>query len=354
MCCCASGLNLARALVLLARVLVPLAMFCFFGLLVLHLLYLRNPTRTDALRNLSIDHLVVLEQINRASSAHAAEIAFLGDSSCLMGIDPLSIERALDLHPVESFCSIGFLGPVGFAQMLGMLVKQNATPKILVFVFHPATFRREPSWDSWIDFVQSAAKAETSPLEFPRSALDYLQFEGVGRLVYRPLPGAYGLYYGGDEAFRAKIRAQQGSAIDPNTGLNFSSMQTSRNWATILTGKLADYRWNEAYRDALKVLSATLKTLPSQTRVYLAVSPVPDFAFRTEMGEQRTEQARAIAKVLGISNNNILKSPATMPGALFSTYTHLNRWGQAVFTDNLISAFVGARTAMKRDGEDQD
>ena len=67
-----SLINLARALSLVAKVVAPIVTLCVAGLAVLHSLYLRNPARTDDMRNLTIDHFVVLEQMKRATALPAA------------------------------------------------------------------------------------------------------------------------------------------------------------------------------------------------------------------------------------------------------------------------------------------
>ncbi|MFH1345628.1 MAG: hypothetical protein ABIL01_31145 [Pseudomonadota bacterium] len=334
-----------RASGLLARVLLPLAALCLLGLGALHMLYLRNPARTDGMRKLNIDHFIVLEQFRRAATVPAAEVAFFGDSSCLMGVDPRLMERELALRPIQSFCSIGYAGPAGYAHMLAGMIERNAAPKVLVLMFHPATFRREPGWEFWPGFVRNAGKVERPRLHFPRSALDYLEFEWIGRLIYSPLPGAYGRYYGGEGEFRSTIRARRGSAIDPNVGLNISSLEALRAAPRTPAGAATDYRWNEAYAEALKVLGETIRTLPPQTRVYLVVSPVPDVAFPAEAGDQRANRTGQIAAALGIDNDRVLATPAAMFAAYFSSHTHLNRWGQMVFTNTLskeLAAKMGA------------
>ncbi|MDB5578712.1 MAG: hypothetical protein JWR80_3888 [Bradyrhizobium sp.] len=341
----ASLQSLLRAVGLLARVLLPLAVICLLDLAALHLLYLRNPARTDGMRVLNIDHYMVLEQIQRAATTPAAEVAFIGDSSCLMGIDPVSMERSLALGPIQSFCSIGYIGPAGYAHMLTGMIERNLTPKVLILVFHPATFRREPGWESWVPFVKNAGIVRKSALPFPRSALDYLEFEWIGRLIYNPLPGVYGRYYGGEGQFRSTIRTRQGSAIDPGVGLNVSSLEALRVAPTPPAGILTDYSWNEAYVEALKVLGETIKILPPQTRVYLVISPVPDVAFPAEAAVQRAERTRQIAAVLGISDDHVLPTPGAMFTAYFSSHTHLNRWGQVVFT-GILSKELAAKMAV--------
>ena len=229
--------------------------------------------------------------------------------------------------------------------MLAGMIERNAAPKVLVFMFHPATFQRAPSWEYWPGFVKNAGKVEAPNLHFPRSALDYLEFEWIGRLIYSPLPGAYGRYYGGEGEFRSTIRARQGSAIDPNVGLNISSLEALRPAPTKPGGAATDFSWNEAYAEALKVLGETIRTLPPQTRVYLVIAPVPDVAFPAEIEAQRTERIRQIAAVLGIDDDHVLPTPGAMFAAYFSSHTHLNRWGQVVFTD-ILSKELAAKMAV--------
>jgi hypothetical protein len=302
------------------------------------LLYLRNPARTDEMRKLSVDHFIVLEQIRRAAEVPAPDIAFFGDSSCLMGVDPRVIERTLDVRPVQSFCSIGYLGPAGYELMLSRMIARKAAPRTLVFMFHPATFRREVVWEYWPAFVMSAGQAAAPALRFPRSSLDYLELEWLSRLIYSPLPAAYGRYYGGEGAFRSAIDARQGSAIDPNTGLNVASLDAIKAVPSPPDGPVTDFSTNQSYRDALKTLAETVRKLLPATSVYLIVSPLPDYTFRPGTLEQRAEQAAEIARALGIENSHILNTPATLYAAYFASTTHLNRWGQRVFSKTLAEA----------------
>ena len=327
--------QLLHACWLVMRILIPLALLCLAELGVLHLCYLRNPARTDGMRRLSIDHFVVLEQVRRAANVPTPDIAFLGDSSCLFGINPGILERTLDIRPVQSFCSIGYLGPVGYAHMLDAMIARNATPKTLILMFHPDTFRRAADWDYWPAFVLNMGRAAAPRLRFPRSALDYLEFEWLGRLIYSPLPGAYSRYYGGEGAFRATIEARQGSAIDPNTGLQVASMDAIKAAPSAPDGPPADFSANQSYRDALTALGAVIRKLPSTTSVHLIISPLPDHTFAAGTANQRAERAREIARALGIDERHILNTPATLYTAYFASITHLNRWGQQVFSDEL-------------------
>ncbi|GAB9162737.1 MULTISPECIES: hypothetical protein [Bradyrhizobium] len=52
--------------------------------------------------------------------------------------------------------------------------------------------------------------------------------------------------------------------------------------------------------------------------------------------DQRSERALEIALALGIGSNRILGTPATMFAAYFASLTHLNRWGQQVYSAELV------------------
>jgi hypothetical protein len=259
-----------------------------------------------------------------------------------MGLDPKLLGRALDGRNVQSFCSIGFLGPAGYARMLDSMIVRNAAPKALVFMFHPVTFRREASWEYWPAFVRNAGQAEAPSLRFPRSALDYLEFEWLSRLIYNPLPGAYGRYYGGEGAFRAAIEARQGSAIDPNTGLNVSRIEAMIASPSPPYGEATDFSINQSYRDALSTLGETIRKLPPRTAVYLIVSPLPDYTFRPGTLDQRAGRAKDIALALGIDNSHILDTPATLYAPYFASTTHLNRWGQQIYSAELAKQLATA------------
>jgi hypothetical protein len=333
--------SLGRALYLLARQIVPLALLVVIGLLALHFLYLRNPTRTDTQR-LGMDYSIVLEQLHRASTLPKAEIAFFGDSSCLMGIDPLVLERLLAVQPIQSFCLIGFVGPEGYATMLERMIKRGAIPQTLVFMLHPVTFRWNPAWDVWPAFVRNTTEPPPA-LRFPRSALDFAQLDWLGRALYSPLPGAYGRYYGSESAFRQTMRERNGAAVDPNEGLHTTSLDDVK-LVPRAPAEGADYSTNKAFDDALAVLGRAVKLLPAQTRIYLIIAPVAENFFGPASAAERMASAKQMAALLGIDEQNILETPPTMNAAYFSSYTHLDRWGRQAYSQ-AVSAALSARTA---------
>lgn len=338
-----SRTNFQRALILVAQVFLPIAALAALGLVALHFLYLQYPARTDLMRNLVVDYSMVQAQADRIASRPAADIAFLGDSSCLMGIDPPHISKLLN-RSVESFCTIAFAGPTGHAAMLEQMIERGTSPKMLILMFHPVAFRPIEAWNVWVDLVKNKGQLNAQPLDFPRSALDFLAFELVTRLLYSPLPGGYGIYYGSESEVRSTIEAKHGAAVDPANGLNVSSIGPLRaaRPAIASSGPETDFSLNPLYRDGLATLAAALKKLPHSTKVYLVISPVADASFPLSSETKRDASVKEIANSLEIPPEHILCTPSTMHFAYFTNPAHLNRWGQAAFTEDLIRTVKAA------------
>jgi hypothetical protein len=320
---------LARATWLVARPIAITAVMCLGVLGVLHRLYLNNPTLTEAMRNTSVDHLIIAEQANRAKSAPPADISILGDSSCLFGIDPIILQQALS-RTAQLFCSTGYVGPSGYAHMLSDLIDRGGIGSTILLAFNPATFRRHPSWDYWADYVRSVGKRVEPTLPFFDGAMYYLQFEWINQLIYNPLPGAYSRYYGGEGEFRKTIRDGNGGAIDPVTGLT-SKTAAELKAAASPAIDATDFSTNDAYIESLKKLAGQLKRVPN-TRVYLMITPVSDAHYSETSKVQRAAALNDICEALELDISHILNTPASMYDAYFSATAHLNRWGRIAFS----------------------
>src|SRR5262249_1098734 len=99
--------RLIHALRLLLVSAAPIALLMLAILFSVHLLYLRDPTRTRINRYLSLDYMIVLEQLKRAATVSRPDIGLIGDSSCLMGVDAARLTARLG-RSAESFCSLAF------------------------------------------------------------------------------------------------------------------------------------------------------------------------------------------------------------------------------------------------------
>jgi len=311
---------LFNALRLLFRGGAPIALLMLVILSLVHLLYLKDPTRSRIFRYLSVDYMIVLEQLKRATTVVRPDVVLIGDSSCLMDVDAQRLSAGLG-RSAESLCTLAYVGPDGYAQLLSKLIERDASPRLVVVILNQAGFQRDASWDSWPAFVKNGGIFPAPRVQFPQSALDYIRLDLVERAVYRPLPGRYATYYGGDLQLSRYIATHRGSAVDPNTGMQ--------------PGSAVDYSMNQQFTQALASLAAVVRQIGA-ARVLLMISSAPDGTLTPESELQRAETAKRIAAILGLPENNILDTPASMPNAFFSTVTHLNRRGRQVLTGDVV------------------
>lgn len=328
---CGAAMLVARSFLPTASIALGLCGLAYFA-------YLGDPIVTRWYRLLTADGFIVLKQIERAKTLPAPNIAFVGDSSCLMDIHVPRLRELLQDGSVESFCSLAFLGPAGYAYILDSMIERKATPRALVIAMHPVGFRRSPEFEVWPAAVRQGGLSYVGhDPGFPAAALDHARFRWLAPVLYKPLPGSYGLYYGSAAALVDEIGENHGSAVDPNAGLGRDSRPGAKDMIHIAQS----YATNAGFENALDTLAATLARM-DRSRVFLVISPIPASAFTPESVDQREEAARRIAQRLGLPAGNVLASPESAPDSDFSTATHLNRWGRITFTETLAGLLQSA------------
>lgn len=325
----------AKPFLLLFKVVAPLAAVVLALIALLHLVYLRDPDKTNQAKGLSIDQMIVLKQLARSESIKS-DLGFLGDSSCLMGVSAPDFPSTFG--QVQSFCTLAYVGPAGYAVMLEHMLASGSAPSHLIVMFHPVQFQREESWDSWVSIVRNGGikKNAISP---PWSAFDYLRFEWLGKWLYSPLPGNYAFFYGGGDEFSTYIGEHRGSAIDPGV-LKDRSVQEASFLAS-KAEKAYDYSLSPSYLPALDQLRSAIERF-GKDRVSLVVSPIPEAYFFDRSGAERQAAAMDIATRIGIDHDQIIDTPGSYPDGFFSTTTHLNRIGRKVFTADLVRALAAS------------
>ena len=312
------------------------------------LAYRIDSVETDLHRTMSTDHMIVREQVQRLDSS-PSEVLLLGDSSCLMGLNAVVLGQTWRSE-VSNNCTLAYVGPAGYALMLDQARQSARPPRAVILALHPAQFQRDPSWDTWLPFLESIGKPRPRQLNFLRGALDYVRLELLSPLVYSPLPGAYGRFYGGAAAFESFIREGSGTAVDPNAGLDWrtqdeflaatrgsgGSSRAALNWDY-------DYQISSTYRDALGHLATSIRVFGPE-RVALMIMPVPGSRYSPVKQAARAEVLSELRNILGLPHG--LDTPGSMPDVYFSTSTHLNRWGQVAYT-RLISETLGNSSVVR-------
>lgn len=302
-----------------------------------------------------IETYIVLEQIRRAERLPAADLAFLGDSSCLLGIHVPTLMRAFPGSDVESFCTIGFVGPDGYAAMLDKMIARGRQPRKLVMVFNPIQYERDPSWNEWPGFIRTDRFEVPSSLTFPAGGAEYIRLL-MERAVYNPLPGAYGVYYGGKDQFISTIWSEHGSAIDPNRMLDIPSLEAFR---ATLEGhvpfkpnpKTKPFVINAEFEKALSSLSATLSKL-DRSQVYLVIAPVNSLNAQGGPQSFHVEAGERIAALLGLERSQFLDTPDVMLDILYARYpAHLHRWSRIIYTEQLAKALADRGILQRSTGD---
>lgn len=290
----------------------------------------------------NVDIQIVRAQMRRLVSTHNRAIIILGDSSALMGIDPSILQQKLG-KPIESYATLGVVGPEGYAYMLDLLSAEKSSIEYVLLVLHPVQFHREQYMEVWIPLLKDWNK--TASLDPNRAPLDFVRGIANRYLVYSPLPGHYSLYYGSPEKFVGMINDNKGSAIDPGAGIKVNSLRAysrlpNQGYLPIAMDK---YRITDSYRKALAHLKRSVTTF-GREKIVLMPGPLP---LGPNVGAQRTILAdlKEIAEILELPHKNIVVPSITfsLDAKYFSSITHLNRFGKLLYSTKMVDeiAFMG-------------
>jgi len=298
--------------------------------------------------NVDSADIPVFEQLQRSRQLGAQDILFIGDSSCLMGIDIPLLRKYLPGRRIDSLCSIGYLGPAGYALMLhNVLTEKSAEIGKIIIVLHPVQYQREKNWDSWVDFVADGGhqiKTENINAIFPTS-IKFIESQFLERLIYFPMPQSYGIYYGGRQKFRQIVK-DQSSAIDPIRGLEYSSfadMVEKMNDNPYSNYAPYTYEISSQFGDAANKLAETVPRF-GPDNVFIIISPVPDTMFNSSSQTGYDNAVRHLPELLSIPTNNIIATPPHFPMSWFSSPTHLNIWSREEYT-RMLSNILAPMTA---------
>lgn len=290
------------------------------------------------------EYTIVDQQVQRIKSGARGDIVIFGDSSGLMGIDPGILEKELG-RSVQNFCTLGYAGPESYGIMLKEYLARNRAPELVLFAFHPAQLGRSKKWEEWPKYIGQAFKAQKEPaLSWHRRIKNFFDTVIYDRILYIPLKGSFGGYYGSQKSVEAAMESTNGSLIDP--GVLFFRKFKAQPAPHEIKGR------SDVYVHSLQCLKGVLDTsrLPN---VALLRTPLPDhLRYDTTKIAWDYEE---IGKALGIKNNRFLREElSALPGMYFSFPTHLNRHGKAYFSKllaeklkPLLSARKGTLTKMR-------
>lgn len=295
----------------------------------------------------TIDRIIVREQFNRTNHQHdRTKLLFLGDSSCLMGIDFHELQNLIST-PTKSLCTMAYVGPGGWAKLLLKQVEASGTPERLVFALHPTGFKRDANWDVWLNYLDELENEKESDVGPAIRFALAMQNGLLSDLIFRPMPGLMGVYYGSPEYFAADVR-RDGHAIDPGSGLvpmptgqpqpsggersEKENLGEGRQSGSSRS-QIVDYEPNRLFFEALKRLGEAIDiTGIDRSRIHILITPIPDAGSDEKFKSDRAAALKMIADALGLAPSQVIELPSAMPSIDFASGTHLNRWGRERYT----------------------
>lgn len=274
----------------------------------------------------SYDELFVNQQIKRIQHGARGDIVIFGDSSGLMGIDPRILEKELG-RTVQNFCTLAYAGPESYATMLEEYLKHNPKPELIILAFHPIQLERDKQWDVWPKIIKESFTTSSGEISLNKKIGNFLDTVIYGSMLYIPLNGRYGGYYGSPKAVENAMDQDHGSLIDPN--VLFPRPSTPGPVRTEYKGM------TETYRASLEILKNVVEKHGLDTLVLLR-TPLPEhFLYdRARIDEAYQE----VGTTLAVKKNKLLLDDlSSLPSHYFSSSTHLNRYGKKEFSRMLAS-----------------
>lgn len=257
------------------------------------------------------DSTIIATKATLARASSSAQVAFVGDSSCLTDLDIATIESAGGLDSVN-LGTLSYLSLDSFGVLAAEFARGKTTPRVVLAV-HPDCLRvGSPSAAHRAILDSALGKGAAATLQTNETLAAVLGFDDVrvratDRFIPHPLRGAFGGRYGFTVDLRESLILRQGSmdesaVFDPAT--NHGS---------------AEYRLAPRIQEECRLFRAAL---PPGTRLRVLVTPVPK-SHALKSHETRVREMRAQLETWLGAETPGLDLPLVLPDSDFGTVTHL-------------------------------
>jgi hypothetical protein len=294
-----------------------IVLFVVFYFLIFGIWYYLDPSTYRE----SLEHLIISEQIKRARLAPQADYLLLGDSSCLMGIDPFLMSELLDQKTVESLCTVGYAGPAAPAKILNLYEKAGGRASNLLILLHPNALG--------VSTETVVATGMESMIENDRQ-----NYRGVAmtfrekfvndfflRFVnFEPIPPVFMSFYGGPKGISDSIQSQHGTLTDPTPGVP----ETPQAPFTYALGDAFDTERTIVMNEMIQRIGAG--------RVRLGMMPIPNNRLGEKTRTQYNAARRKLLESFKLPVSQWIDLPIDLPNRYFATKAHLNLVGKKIVT----------------------
>lgn len=283
------------------------------GLLVT--LFLKSPVAPGDSFLSDPDTTIIASKVVLARNSPSANLALVGDSSCLMDLDVATLESSCPLR-VVNLGTLSYLGLDASGLLAGELLRGKEDPRVAVVV-HPEALRvasRSPSHRATLDAaLGSQSPSASAPRGTPASLLGFDEFQRrvADRWIPRPLKGALGNRYGFTADLHEALRARKGSMDEPGRFDPGAEPGTA------------------GYRLAARIESECRRfreSVPPGTRIRVILAPVPQSHALPGSERILRELQSQLEGWLGAEGPS-WNLPLVLPDAEFGSRTHLNPEG---------------------------
>ena len=287
----------------------------------------------------TLEYAIVEEQLQRANTIGHADLLVVGDSSGLMGVDAPLLGQLLGGKKVENLCTLGYVGPAGYANLLERYFRRGQTAETVILLMHAVSLNRpDREWEGWQDMVVADRDFRTgarSPWQGVRSKLNEVAF---GHLFTLPMPAAWGGFYGTSLEVREAMRSHAGSLYEP-----VWRPPGFRGYPTVLTNPIL---LSKPATDRLVIFADKAARLPVG-RIFFGFTPT---FVSLESASSLADVKRTVAQVddllrAKIRNFGLLDVKPFETNEYFATGTHLNQTGRDYFTRELATLLLAESPA---------
>jgi len=283
-------------------------------------LFLRSPLAPGPSFSSDPDSAIIATKVALARNSAAAQVALVGDSSCLIDLDVATLEASCPLA-VVNLGTLSYLSLDAFGLLAGEFSKGKEAPKV-VLVVHPDGLRiasPSPAHRAILDSALGlgpAAMLQTNENLSAWLGFDEFRVRVSDRWIPHPLRGNFGDRYGFTADLRESLVRRKGTMDELarfDAGENHSS---------------PEYRLANRIESECRQFRAAL---PPGARIRVIVTPVPQ-SHALKSHEQTVQEMRTqLEEWLGAETPSF-DLPLVLPDADFGTVTHLTPDGAARYS----------------------
>ena len=274
----------------------------------------RAPRVVPSLGPAIIDHQMV-----RSHRRTDAELLVVGDSSGLLGLDPIEVEARLGVR-TEMLNVIGPVRGPGFVRLLENAIAAGARPKMVLFIIQPFTLLHAPG-RSHDDLMKAVLADGWSPVAWEEGVRRSGDVFLLGGLFEEPIPGPFGAEYGNIGELRRALDAGQGGLLHPGPPL----VPPPGTHAEV------DYVIYPVAREDLRQAGEMLKRLDLK-EVYVGFGATAESLSYEKTAGARRAMLEEVRQLLGLPEGHALLLPTVLPDQEMVDPMHVGREGRKRFT----------------------